>query len=98
MKISEDTIKEAEVLQYMTNNTLEAIFDKVQAMITIKQYNLAQSYIKAITIDMLGKMLTFPNSDKQSDADYICKWIKHRYDIDIEIRINNESIDDSRNT
>lgn len=92
-KMTDDEVAEmflgAELLQALLNRTTKTIFSELQILVDKNQFNTAKSYIRALAIDMIGKCLTFPGIEIQGEADYISKWIKSRYQIDLEMRVNN---------
>lgn len=77
----------AQLLVNDLNETLAFIFDKIEKQINIKEIELVQSYLSALIIDLLGKLLNFPGLDKQEKVDYLCKWIKHKHNLTLKIDI-----------
>ena len=86
MKISEEQIEDGILLSQAVNPILEDIWKHVQTFLENDKSNLDYKLVQSLDIDMIGKMVTFPGVNKQEELNYICKWIKHRYEVDLKIK------------
>jgi hypothetical protein len=86
-KLSNEDILEVVELQELIHKTQKIIFDKVQELVESKKFNLAKSYVRALAIDMIGNALFFPRIDKNEEAKYLSKWVKHRYKINLKMSV-----------
>lgn len=87
IEIDEQTIKDAELLVMLANSTLQPIYENARKLVKDKRDKLASNYIRALVIDLLGSLVTESEGDRNPDMEYICKWIKFRHGVEMEIKI-----------